>query len=105
MRSIFYVALAFAVLARSSVVEAFPDPDESRLLSNTSPDSAAKSKRSLRVAVQEGRGDGNGGIWKAISLPGKIIKVPEIDMKKYLEAAKLAKIKEAAKKVARPSTS
>ncbi|KAF1788433.1 hypothetical protein PC129_g21989 [Phytophthora cactorum] len=104
MRSIFYVALAFAVLARSSVVEAFPDPDESRLLSNTSPDSAAKSKRSLRVAVQEGR-DGNGGIWKAISLPGKIIKVPEIDMKKYLEAAKLAKIKEAAKKVARPSTS
>ncbi|KAG3164231.1 hypothetical protein PC110_g16444 [Phytophthora cactorum] len=33
MRSIFYVALAFAVLARSSVVAAFPDPDQPLLVS------------------------------------------------------------------------
>ncbi|KAG3080019.1 hypothetical protein PI124_g19559 [Phytophthora idaei] len=60
MRSIFYVALAVAVLARSSVVAAFTSADESQLLSKTSPDFAADAlissdsrKRFLRVTGQD----------------------------------------------------
>ncbi|KAG3122156.1 hypothetical protein PC129_g24350, partial [Phytophthora cactorum] len=60
MRSIFYVALAVAVLARSSVVAAFTNADESQLLSKTSPDLAADAmissdsrKRFLRVTGPE----------------------------------------------------
>ncbi|KAG3236579.1 hypothetical protein PI124_g18417 [Phytophthora idaei] len=60
MRSIFYVALAVGVLARSSVVAAFTNADESQLLSKTSPDFAADAlismdsrKRFLRVTDPE----------------------------------------------------
>ncbi|EEY67160.1 secreted RxLR effector peptide protein, putative [Phytophthora infestans T30-4] len=91
MRSIFYVALAFAVLARSSSVEAFPNPKEPQLLSKASPD-----KRSLRVegqeVVQGGTLDGNGGVWKAIAhTTNKIVKKPEIDVSKLIDVAKKAK--------------
>ncbi|OWZ10875.1 Avirulence (Avh) protein [Phytophthora megakarya] len=54
MRSAFYVAVAVAVLARSSFVAAFTNVDESQPLSNTIPDFDAaisndSPKRFLRV--------------------------------------------------------
>ncbi|ETI38973.1 hypothetical protein F441_15214 [Phytophthora nicotianae CJ01A1] len=90
MRGIFYVALAFAVLARSNVVAAFPHPD----LSKTFPDSAANAKRFLRGAGQEvaqaNRGNGYGGVWKAAAdSVNKIVPKPNIDMKTLLEKAKV----------------
>ncbi|EEY54137.1 secreted RxLR effector peptide protein, putative [Phytophthora infestans T30-4] len=55
MRSTFYVALAFAIVTRSSASAELPNPDETGLLSDT------YTKRSLRVAGQEvargGQGD------------------------------------------------
>ncbi|EGZ04603.1 hypothetical protein PHYSODRAFT_536084 [Phytophthora sojae] len=93
MRSLFYVALGFAALACSTVVAEPSNPDDSPLLSKVSPDSAAK--RSLRFAgqqvVQSGRGNGNGGVWKApVASINKIINRPDIDVKRYIEAAKKA---------------
>lgn len=91
MRSIFYVALAVAVSARSSVVAAFPDPNESQLLSKASPD-----KRFLRIAgqevVQSRPLDGNGGVWKSIvQTTNKVAKNPEIDLSNLVKVAKKAK--------------
>ncbi|ETK81462.1 hypothetical protein F442_13219 [Phytophthora nicotianae P10297] len=95
MRSILYVALVFAVLARSVVVTAFPHPDEYQLLLKSSPDSVANTKRSLRVAGQEvvpsSWRNGNGGIWKSrAQRTNRIVKLPEIDMAKLIEKAKAA---------------
>ncbi|KAG7384800.1 hypothetical protein PHYBOEH_009318 [Phytophthora boehmeriae] len=60
MRTVCYVAVAVAVFARSSVVAAFANADESKLLSKTAPDFAADAvissdsrKRFLRVADPE----------------------------------------------------
>ncbi|EEY67154.1 secreted RxLR effector peptide protein, putative [Phytophthora infestans T30-4] len=57
MRSTFYVALAFAIVTRSSASAELPNPDETGLLSDT----YRYTKRSLRVAGQEvargGQGD------------------------------------------------
>ncbi|OWZ21884.1 Avirulence (Avh) protein [Phytophthora megakarya] len=56
MRSVFYVAFAVAVLARTSFVAAFTNAEESQLLSKTIPDFATDTvinrettKRFLRV--------------------------------------------------------
>ncbi|OWY93740.1 RxLR effector protein, partial [Phytophthora megakarya] len=56
MRSVFYVALAVAVLAHTSIVAAFTNAEESQLLSKTIPDFATdtvinreSTKRFLRV--------------------------------------------------------
>ncbi|EEY67153.1 avrblb2 family secreted RxLR effector peptide protein, putative [Phytophthora infestans T30-4] len=96
MRSFLYGVLAFAVLARSSAVAAFPIPDESRPLSKTSPDTVAP--RSLRIEAQEviqsGRGDGYGGFWKNVAQStNKIVKRPDIKISKLIAAAKKAKAK------------
>ncbi|KAF1786212.1 hypothetical protein GQ600_27396 [Phytophthora cactorum] len=60
MRSVFYVAVAVAVFARSSVVVASTNADESQVLSKTSPDftvdamiSTDSQKRFLRVTDPE----------------------------------------------------
>ncbi|ETO58878.1 hypothetical protein F444_22745 [Phytophthora nicotianae P1976] len=60
MRSIFYVAVAVAIFARSCVVAASTNADESQLLSKVSPDVAADAmirsdsqKRFLRVTDPE----------------------------------------------------
>ncbi|POM75892.1 Secreted RxLR effector peptide protein [Phytophthora palmivora] len=60
MRSVFYVAVAVAILARSSVVAAFTNADDSRLMSKTPPDFAVNAvissdprKRFLRVTDPE----------------------------------------------------
>ncbi|KAE8960366.1 hypothetical protein PR003_g31306 [Phytophthora rubi] len=60
MRSVFFVAVAVAVFARGSVVGAFTNADDSKLLSKTTPDFAADAmidsdsrKRFLRVADPE----------------------------------------------------
>ncbi|ETO72100.1 hypothetical protein F444_11675 [Phytophthora nicotianae P1976] len=107
MRSLFYIALVFAVWARSSAATAFPHPNESGLLSQISHDSAAKAKRSLRVAGQEvvqSTGNGYGGIFKsAANSVNKIIPRPDSpNMKELLKKAKKAKkalaIKNALKK-------
>ncbi|OWZ10072.1 Avirulence (Avh) protein [Phytophthora megakarya] len=54
MRCVFFVAIAVAVLTRSSVVTAFAKTEESNLLSKTTPDFATDAvisqKRFLRVA-------------------------------------------------------
>ncbi|KAE8889451.1 hypothetical protein PF005_g31849 [Phytophthora fragariae] len=60
MRTVFFIAVAVAVFARGSVVAAFTDADESKLLSKTTPDFAVDAmidsdsrKRFLRVADPE----------------------------------------------------
>ncbi|ETI42858.1 hypothetical protein L914_11663 [Phytophthora nicotianae] len=104
MRSIFYVVVIFALFARSSVVAAFPHPNESGLLLKTSPGSAVQAKRSLRVAGQEvvqATGNGNGGIFKAATTSiNKIIpRTDTANMKKLIEKANLVRlIKNAANK-------
>ncbi|KAG7376064.1 hypothetical protein PHYBOEH_001847 [Phytophthora boehmeriae] len=82
MRSVFYVAVAVAVLARSSVVAAFANADESKLLSKTTSDFAADAmiggdsrKRFLRVTdLDEER-------TKLKSMGEIIAKLDEQDMK------------------------
>ncbi|EEY68919.1 secreted RxLR effector peptide protein, putative [Phytophthora infestans T30-4] len=88
MRRIFYSALAFAVVARSSVVASFPNPNEPQFLSVASPE-----KRLLRVegqeVVQSGKLDGKGGVWKTIThTTNKIVPKPDIDVSKVLDLAK-----------------
>ncbi|ETK94294.1 hypothetical protein F441_02702 [Phytophthora nicotianae CJ01A1] len=97
MRSIFYVVVVFALFARSSVVAAFPHPNESGLLLKTSRESAANIKRFLRVASQEvvqSSGNGYGGIFKsAASSVNKVIPRPDSpNMKKLIEKANLARL-------------
>ncbi|POM63939.1 Secreted RxLR effector peptide protein [Phytophthora palmivora] len=60
MRSVFYVAVAVAVLARNSVVAAFTNADQSRFLSKPTPDfvadvmiSSDSQRRFLRVTDPE----------------------------------------------------
>ncbi|EEY64747.1 secreted RxLR effector peptide protein, putative [Phytophthora infestans T30-4] len=87
MRSIFYFALAFAALTCSNASAALPNPDETRLLSDTF------TKRSLRVAGQEvARGDRGEEIVRVIvQSTNKIFKRPaEKDMSKLIAAAKIA---------------
>ncbi|ETP13231.1 hypothetical protein F441_11532 [Phytophthora nicotianae CJ01A1] len=104
MRSLFYIALVFAVWARSSAATAFPHPNESGLLSQISHDSAAKAKRSLRVAGQEvvqSTGNGYGGVFKSAGTSiNKVIPRPDSPkMKELLKKANLAlAIKNAVKK-------
>ncbi|ETK82859.1 hypothetical protein F442_12037, partial [Phytophthora nicotianae P10297] len=100
-----YIALAFAILARSVVSAAFPDYDDSRLVLKTSPDSVTNAKRSLRVAGQEvvqSNYDGVGGIIKAVSQSVNKVTapIPNIKLQALLEKAKVAKaLKNAGKKV------
>ncbi|POM71137.1 Secreted RxLR effector peptide protein [Phytophthora palmivora] len=117
MRSIFYVAVAVAVLAHSSFVAAFSNADESQLLSKTIPDYSANAaissdskKRFLRVTdpeyddftpAAEERGkfaslnklikkldDENGALAKIKNAPKKVVKGATEFSKKELEAAK-----------------
>ncbi|ETM30956.1 hypothetical protein L914_21380 [Phytophthora nicotianae] len=101
MRSVFYVALVFAVLARSSTVAAFPHTDESQLLAVTSPDSATHTKRSLRAAGQEvvqSTGNGNGGIFKStLTSINKVVHKPEIKLGGLIEKSKIAQAAKAFK--------
>ncbi|ETI57579.1 hypothetical protein L917_21684 [Phytophthora nicotianae] len=60
MRSLFYIAVAVAVFARSSAVAAFTNADDSQLLSKTTPDFATDAmassdsrKRFLRATDPE----------------------------------------------------
>ncbi|EEY67145.1 secreted RxLR effector peptide protein, putative [Phytophthora infestans T30-4] len=89
MRSIFYVALAFAILCRSSASAALPNLDETRLLSDTS------AKRSLRVAGKEVARGGRGEdvVRVIVQSSNKIFKRPaDKDISKLIAAAKKAKL-------------
>ncbi|KAG7381506.1 hypothetical protein PHYPSEUDO_005963 [Phytophthora pseudosyringae] len=89
MRSIFYVALALAVVARSTVVAAFANADESQLLSKTFPDGAADAvissdsrKRFLRVTDPDlAVDDEERGGQKYGSMTAIIAKLEEQNMK------------------------
>ncbi|KAJ8569178.1 hypothetical protein ON010_g6083 [Phytophthora cinnamomi] len=97
MRCVYFVAFAVAVLARGSVVAAFTNADESKLLLKTTPDLAADAligqKRFLRVADPEDddltTGDEErGGGAKFASLSAIIKKLDEQDLTHAAEVLK-----------------
>ncbi|KAG7375536.1 Elongation factor 1-beta [Phytophthora boehmeriae] len=109
MRTVFYVAVAVAVLARSSVVAAFANADESKLLSKATPDFTADTvissdsrKRFLRVTDPEDDGlvAADEERVKFASMKQIIAKLEEDDMKhvaKILEDFQVSQAKSALK--------